>query len=111
MSGTRVSRLCFVALAACGLGVACTTTGTNKERIEPTFINVSLAGDLATPEAPLPFTVEPQAAVGEFHVGVGRVFVQQLPEDARGQAAHQVFAVDEDAVVAAIESDFDVGGR
>ena len=56
MSGTRVSRLCFVALAA-----ACTTTGTNKERIEPTFINVSLAGDLATPEAPLPFTVEPQA--------------------------------------------------
>ena len=61
MSGLRVSRVCCASLAAFGLGAGCTTTGTNKERIEPTFINVSLAGDLATPEAPLPFTVEPQA--------------------------------------------------
>lgn len=37
---------------------ACTTQGGAKERIEPSFINVELAGDLGTDEAPLPFTVE-----------------------------------------------------
>lgn len=59
MPVTRASRALPLPL----LLAACTTTGSGKDRIEPTFINVALEGDLGTAEAPLPFTVEPQTWV------------------------------------------------
>lgn len=54
-------------LVGLALLIACSPTNQGKTRIEPTFVTVTLAGDLGTDEAPLPFTVEttPWAATVE----------------------------------------------
>lgn len=43
------------------LSLGCTRQGSDKLRVEPTFVTVELQGELGTEEAPLPFTTEPQS--------------------------------------------------
>ncbi len=51
-----VSMRIFLVLAAIG----CTRQGTDKLRVEPTFVTVTLSGDMGSQETPRLFTTEPQ---------------------------------------------------
>ena len=43
--------------------------------------------------------VQPQSAVRKLYRPTGMMFMQELPQDFRRQSPHQVFAIDEDALV------------
>lgn len=48
-------------LLALTLAIGCTRPGTDKARIEPTFVTVEVQGELGSAEAPLPFSTETQS--------------------------------------------------